>query len=306
MSLDRVAVVGVGTMGSRIGFQCAVSGKQVNLYDASPQALQEGLSKIQTWLRERTSPDEVAAVLERIRTCGSLEDCVGDVDLVVENVPENLPLKRDVFAKMDRAAAPSTIFLTNSSSLPASRLASATGRPDKVLNANFHDPVHQKDLVEVMRDSPVSDETLNQVECFLKEIKTIPVVTDREIMGFSFNRIWRTIKRECLHLVADGYSNFEDIDRCWILTFGGELAPFLLMDRVGLDVVRDIEMQYYHDSGEERDRPPELLDRMIANGRRGVKSGRGFYTYPNPEYQQPGWLRKEPPWTPDKMVKLED
>ncbi len=305
MSLDRVAIVGVGTMGSRIGFQCAASGKQVHLYDSSAGALQEGMGKIETWLRERAGPDDVSAVLARIRICATLEACAGDVDVVIENVPEDLELKREVFAKMDSLARPSTVFLTNSSSLPASRLASVTNRPDKVLNANFHDPVHGKDLVEVMRHDQVSDETLRQVETFLKEIKTIPVVTDREIMGFSFNRIWRTIKRESLHLVADGYSNFEDIDRCWFLTFGGELAPFVLIDKVGLDVVRDIEMRYYLDSADERDRPPQFLDWMIQSGRKGVKTGRGFYTYPNPEYKQPGWLRKELPWTPDQAVKLE-
>jgi 3-hydroxybutyryl-CoA dehydrogenase len=123
-------------------------------------------------------------------------------------------------------------------------------------------------------------------------------------MGFTFNRIWRAIKREALHLVDDGYGDFEDIDRAWILLFGTPLGPFGLMDQIGLDVVQDIEKQYFLSSGDERDKPPDFLRDFIAQGRIGVKSGRGFYTYPNPEYKQAGWLRKELPWTSDKKIKI--
>jgi 3-hydroxybutyryl-CoA dehydrogenase len=134
----------------------------------------------------------------------------------------------------------------------------------------------------------------------------VPIVTEKEIMGFSFNRTWRAIKREVLHLVGGGYSNFEDIDRAWIMLFGTKWGPFGLMDDIGLDVIRDIENQYYEDSGEERDKPPQFLEDMIGRGRLGSKSGRGFYRHPNPEYLDEGWLTKEPPWTPVKKISLDD
>jgi 3-hydroxybutyryl-CoA dehydrogenase len=132
----------------------------------------------------------------------------------------------------------------------------------------------------------------------------VPIVTYKEIMGFSFNRVWRAIKREALHLVDAGFSDFEDLDRAWMLEFGTPYGPFGLMDMIGLDVVRDIEMQYYFESREERDRPPKLLDDLIANGRLGVKTGRGFYSYPNPNYKDPNWLHKLGPWGEDLTSKL--
>jgi 3-hydroxybutyryl-CoA dehydrogenase len=132
----------------------------------------------------------------------------------------------------------------------------------------------------------------------------LPVVVKREIMGFGMNTIWHEIKKTALRVVAEGHVDFEDIDRSWMLTFGPQ-PPFATMDLIGLDVVRDIEMQYYHASGDERDRPPKFLDGWIAQGRLGVKSGRGFYSYPDPEYKRPGWLQKEPPWTPDMTIKVE-
>jgi len=305
MQIKRVGIVGTGTMGSRIAFQCARCGKSVNVYDISPEALDKAFEQIRTWNEEYLKPGESAKAFSIMRRCGDLAECVSDVGLVIENVPENLELKRKVFAEMDRLAPPHVLLSTNSSSLPASRIAGATNRPDKVFNVNFGDPRHDR-LVEMMVHKDVSQETRTAGEEFLKSIKMVPIVTEKEIMGFSFNRVWRAIKRETLHLVGDGYSNFEDIDRAWMMLFGTQWGPFGLMDDIGLDVVRDIENQYYQDSAEERDKPPQFLENMIARGRLGEKRGRGFYTHPDPEYRQEGWLTKEPPWTPDKKIRIDD
>ena len=123
----------------------------------------------------------------------------------------------------------------------------------------------------------------------------VPIVAYKEIMGFSFNRVWRAVKRETMHLVDQGYYTHEDLDRAWMMNFEMPCGPFGLMDKIGLDVIRDIEMQYYLNSGDERDKPPQMLVVMVARGDLGVKSGRGFYTYPHPACEQPGWLRKEGP-----------
>lgn len=305
MNMKRVSVVGAGTMGSRIAFQCVLCDKEVMLYDLSPEALEQGKGRIREWLQGKADPGMAELAQARLKTCATLAECVSEADLVIENVPEDLALKREVFADLDDLAPEKTLFATNSSSIPSSQLAEVTGRPEKVFNLNFHDPVGGLYAVEVMRHPLVTDQTLDRIQQFLLEIKTVPIVTEKEIMGFSFNRVWRSIKRESLHLVGDGYSNFEDLDRCWLLLFGGELAPFILMDKIGLDVVRDIEMEYYRDSQEERDKPPAFLDRLIEEGRLGVKSGRGFYSYPDPVFEQPGWLTKETPWTPGQAVKLD-
>jgi 3-hydroxybutyryl-CoA dehydrogenase len=110
--------------------------------------------------------------------------------------------------------------------------------------------------------------------------------------GFIFNRVWRAIKKECLHLVDDGVATHEDVDRAWMIATGGRAGPFGMMDMVGLDVVRDIEMVYYRESGDELDAPPRLLLDKIERGELGIKTGKGFYTHPYPAYQAPGWLKK--------------
>lgn len=285
----NVAIVGAGTMGSRIASQCLLCGKTVYLHDISPQALERAVDEIRASLSGRMGQAAEQA-LARLHPCPSLGECLAVADLVLENVPENLELKRQVFAEIDRLAPPHAFIGTNSSSIPPSRIASATKRPDKFYNANFSAPA-----VELMGHAGTSGETLAAVEDFLRSIEMVPLRVKREIMGYALNRTWRAVKREALHLVAGGYVDFEDLDRGWMLNFGSPWGPFGLMDIVGLDVVRDIEMQYYLDSGDEQDRPPDFLADWVAEGRLGVKSGRGFYSYPDPEYKQPGWLHKEPP-----------
>lgn len=303
-SISKVAMVGAGTMGRRIAFQCARSGMPSRLFDLIPGALEAARLEINGWLEEKLAADEVEEAMARIEYCTDLRQCLDGVDLVIENVPEDLEVKRAVFAELDAVAAPHTLLATNSSSLPASLISSATSRPDKIFNVNFGNPPEDELLVEMMAAEGVPSSVLEAGEEFLKAIGTVPIVTRKEIMGFSMNRVWRAIKREALHLVADGYSHFEDLDRAWILLFGSRIGPFGIMDEVGLDVIRDIEEQYFFESGEERDRPPEFLERMVEAGRLGVKTGRGFYGYPNPEYRAEGWLEKRPPWSEDMRVDL--
>jgi 3-hydroxybutyryl-CoA dehydrogenase len=300
-----VGIVGAGTMGTRIAFQCALSGKEVYLFDISPQVLAQAMRMIRGWLTERAGPEKAGSAGSLLHECTSLDDCLGYVDLVIETVPENLELKRQVFAEIDQLAPAHVLLGTNSSSLPSSRLAGATGRPDKVFNINFNDPLNDELLVEVMGHTETAKETMATAEAFVRSIKLVPVITKREIMGFAFNRIWRAIKKEALYVVAEGYADFEDIDRAWMLSFSVPRGPFGRMDEIGLDVIHHIEIQYYLESGDERDNPPKFLDELIAQGRLGVKSGKGFYTYPNPEYKGHGWLRKEAPWSPEQTIKLD-
>jgi len=146
--------------------------------------------------------------------------------------------------------------------------------------------------VELMRGTSTSDETMERAHQFAIEIGMVPIKVMKESTGFVFNRVWRAIKRECLHLVDEGVASFEDVDRIWMILYDREIGPFGMMDRIGLDVVRDIEMVYYGESGDERDRPPRLLLEKIERGELGVKTGKGFYTYPEPAFQDPSWLRK--------------
>ncbi|MBW1711541.1 MAG: 3-hydroxyacyl-CoA dehydrogenase family protein [Deltaproteobacteria bacterium] len=301
--IKRVAIVGAGTMGPRIAYRCIVSGLECRLQDISPPALDGARTKIDRWLAELIEPDQAKESRERLKITASLEDCLAGADLVIETVPENLEIKRRMFAELDRLAPAEALLATNSSSIPCSRLADATSRPEKIFNINFADPTHDLE-VEIMKGAGTADSTIIAGERFCRSLGMVPIVTLKQIMGFSFNRIWRAVKREALHLVDEGYSDFQDIDRAWMLCFGTPHGPFGFMDVIGLDVVRDIEEQYYLDSSQERDRPPRLLDDMISQGRLGVKSGRGFYTYPEPDFKNPDWLHKRPPFESDLAAKL--
>ena len=309
--ISRVGVVGAGTAGRQIALRCAQCKMHTYLFDVSPEAqrraMETSVERLDQAVQEGAlARDAVAPILSRLQTCDRLEQCVGDVELVIEAVPEKLELKRQIFAEIDRLAPPSALIATSSSSLPCSRLAGATRRPDKVLNLHFPIPPNDGAPLEVMGNPNTAPETLAIGEGFARSLGLLPIMVKREIMGFGLNTIWHEIKKVSLQIVAGGYVDFEDVDRWWIAGTGMSMGFFAALDEIGLDTVRDIEMLYYQESGDERDKPPEFLDKMIALGRLGVKSGRGFYTYPDPRYERPGWLHREPPWTPEMTIRLED
>jgi len=291
----RVGVVGAGTMGRRIAFGCVKEDIPVRLYDVDPAAVGDARHAVNDLLDawnhagrnsdgRRASPDAVAD----LSTHTDLPEAVGDVDLVIEAVPEDVDLKRRVFADIDRAADPEAWIVTNTSSIPGSWLAGATARPERVANVNFGPPEDRK--VEVMGHPGTALATMEAVLGFVRRLGLVPIRVRREIMGYAVNRIWRAIKKETLFLVDGGYATPEDIDRGWMLEWEASMGPCGLMDKVGLDVVRDIERMYYRESGAASDRPPPILDDMIEAGTLGVKTGEGFYTYPDPAYEQDGWL----------------
>ncbi|MDH4209160.1 MAG: 3-hydroxyacyl-CoA dehydrogenase family protein, partial [Anaerolineae bacterium] len=194
---------------------------------------------------------------------------------------------------IDDLAPPRTILATNSSSLRSSAIGRDVQRKSKTFNLNFGQPA-EDDHVEVMWNAHTSAGTQGAALAFLDSLGFIPLVTHKEISGFSLNRIWRAVKKEALRLVDQGYCDFQDIDRGSIMVFGWSQGPFQLMDAIGLDVIRDIELSYYAESGDESDRPPKVLEDLVAKGHLGVNTGQGFYSYPNPAFEQPGWLHKKP------------
>jgi len=294
--IKSVSVVGAGYMGYQIGLQCASHGFPVFMFDISGEALDQAQESIvqvlDDWVEEeRISVKEKDAVLLRIYMTDDLGRAVSDADLVIEAVPERLELKREVFGQLDRICEDHTILATNSSSIRVSKIEGATSRRDRVLNTHFYSRPWRSLVVELMRGAVTSDETLERVREFMKNIGMVPLTVLKESTGFIFNRVWRAIKRETLHLVDEGVAIFEDVDRAWMCLYGSSIGPFGMMDRVGLDVVLDIERVYYEESGDEADKPPRLLLDKVERGELGVKSGKGFYSYPDPAYQDPSWLR---------------
>jgi 3-hydroxybutyryl-CoA dehydrogenase len=295
--LSNVGVVGAGTQGSQIAFRCVLAGRETCLYDVSRAQLDQALHKVRRWLDEqvgegKSAPEEAESSWAELNPCDTLSECVATADIVIEAVPEMLELKQAVWAQIDGLAPAKTVLATNSSSLRSSVIGRDVRRKDKTFNLNFGQPA-EDDHVEVMWNAHTSAETKEAALAFLDSLGFIPLVTHKEISGFSLNRIWRVVKKEALSLVDQSYCDFQDVDRGAILVFGWSKGPFQLMDAIGLDVIRDIELAYYAESGDESDRPPKLLEDLVAKGHLGVKTGQGFYGYPHPEFEQPGWLRRK-------------
>jgi len=300
LPINNVCVVGSGFMGSQIGLQCAVHGRSVWMHDVSESALACSARELAAVLDEQieggaAKADERQTILDRIRLTTSLDEAAADADLVIEAVKEDLDVKREVFRWLDEVCPPRTILTTNSSSLRISRIETATNRPGKLANTHFVQPIWKHPFVELMRGTATSDETLETLREFARSIGVVPFVVRRESTGFIYNRIWRAVKKEALHLVDRGVATPEDVDRTWMIQMEMPMGPFGLMDRVGLDVVRDIEMVYHEESGDPSDAPPKLLLDKIEKGELGVKTGKGFYTYPDPSYESPGFLREASP-----------
>lgn len=291
-----IGIVGAGRMGAQIALHCAVHGYPVHLFSRSDRTLQKaaqshGAEVAKRLERGEISEHEKPLILHRITYTKDMQEAAAVADLVIENVPEQLQLKRETFSLLDRLCPAHTVLATDSSSICISAIEDATGRPDRVLNLHFYAQPWRRPMVELMAGTRTSDETMNRARRFVQSLQLTPLQVLKESTGFVFNRVWRAIKKECLQLVDEGVASHEDVDRAWMIAFGAAAGPFAMMDAVGLDVVRDIEMVYYRESGVHSDAPPQLLLNKIANGELGIKTGKGFYRYPNPAYKTEGWLK---------------
>jgi 3-hydroxybutyryl-CoA dehydrogenase len=293
-SIDRIAVIGAGTMGAQIASLIACSGQTVRLYDSIPDALARG--------RERAVDQIIPAILssgmlgspsaepmDQLRTTESLEEAVTGVELVIEAVREDVAVKRGVFEQLS-ALAPTAMLATNSSSLPSSLLVDAVDRPERLLNMHFFAPVWVRSMLEVMTCGRTNSDVLEAARHFGRSLGLVTAVVQGESKGFIINRIWRAVKRESLRVVDEGVATPEDIDRLWMMFFQTQYAPFGIMDMVGLDVVADIEATYHAVATDPMDRPSATLRRMIDEGKLGEKSGEGFYRHPAPAYLREGFL----------------
>ncbi|MBK6845397.1 MAG: 3-hydroxyacyl-CoA dehydrogenase family protein [Gemmatimonadetes bacterium] len=289
-----VAVIGAGTMGRRLAFDFARAGCVVTLYDAADGVAESALR----WLSEhlnawegsgRLSAGTTQASLARLRTAQSAAEAVDVAAFVFENVPECLALKRELFARLAPLLADETILVSNTSSLPGSLMADASARPDRFVNANFSHLGHQK--VEVMPNPGSSSDTVLRTTDFLRATGFVPILLRQEQFGYASNRVWRAVKKEVLRQVAAGVIAPQDLDRAWMLDWEVPMGPCALMDRIGLDVIRDIEHAYADHTHDPSDRPPQFLEQMVQDGRLGVKSGEGFYRYPDPDFARPDFLQ---------------
>jgi len=301
--IKKICVVGAGTMGHQIALQCAIHNYDVNLVDTSKEVLNNAREKTRKVLEEKVNRGEISSdsmkkALSKISYITDLKKAAGDADFVIEAVYEDVEVKRQVFSQLDSICPSHTILATNSSSIRCSAIANATKRPEKVLNMHFLNPVWVRPLVEVMGSSNTSEESIKTTVQLGQRLGLTTVTVNGEVTGYIFNRLWRAIKKAALNIADKGYASFEDVDRAFMIGIPAPFGPFMGMDAVGLDVILAIEEQWYRESGDESDKPPKILVEKVKKGELGVKTGKGFYQYPNPSFERPGWLKREPQKTP--------
>ena len=294
--IQRVAIVGAGTMGAQIGSLIAIHDYPVAITDVIPEALDRAQQRIdeQVLLELHCAGIgtlDPAQARANITLEPDLERAISDVDLVVEAVREDVDVKTELFSRMDTINL-TAILASNSSSIPTSNVISQVSRPERVMNMHFFAPIWVRTMVELMTCGQTDESVLQRAQSFSQELGLVAPIVGTESKGFIINRIWRAVKRESLRVMDEGVASPEDIDRLWMIFFQTEYAPFGVMDMVGLDVVRDIEWSYQRDTRDPTDKPSPGLAKMIDEGKLGEKSGRGFYVHPNPAYQQPGFIPK--------------
>jgi len=283
MSIDRIAVIGGGTMGNGIAHVAAQHGKTVRLLDVSSEVLDKAMASISRNLDRQVKKeiiDEAArdATLARIETSGDIATGAEGVDLVIEAVPERAELKYSIFETLDEAAGADTILASNTSSISITEIAAHTGRPDKVIGMHFMNPVPVMKLIEVIRGLATSDETTKATFDLAIELGKTPVEVN-DFPGFVSNRILMPMINEAVFAFMEGVAEPEAIDTVMKLGMNHPMGPLALADLIGLDTCLNILEVLHKQLGDDRYRPCPLLRKYVAAGWLGRKSGRGFHSY---------------------------
>ncbi len=281
--IERVAVIGAGTMGYGISAVAAMAGAQVALADEDPVAPAAALIRIGASIdraieRGTLKPDARAATLGRVRAAAGLADAVRDADLVIEAIPERLELKQAVFQEIERHAPAAAILATNTSSLSVSAIAEAITTPGRVVGMHFFNPVPAMKLVEIVRGRETSETTISTARAIGEWLGKTPIVV-RDSPGFATSRLGVVLGLEAVRMLEQGVASAEDIDRAMELGYNHPMGPLRLGDLVGLDVRLAIADHLHATLGGDTYAAPELLRRMVAEGRLGRKTGEGFYRW---------------------------
>lgn len=282
--IGKVAVVGAGTMGHGIAQVAAMAGHPVTLFDADAHQVVRAVARVEANLEKgvrlgKVDADSRDAALASLSPAAALDKAVAGAELVIEAVPEVLSLKADLFGRIADLAANDAVLATNTSSLSVTKIGEALPFPGRFLGLHFFNPVHVMALVEVVKGQRTEPAVLERAVRFVRGLGKEPVVV-ADSPGFASSRLGIVLGMEAIRMVEAGVATPEDIDKAMTLGYRHPMGPLRLTDLVGLDVRLGIA-RYLHETLEsEAFRPPALLERMVAEGRLGKKTGRGFYDWP--------------------------
>ncbi|TLZ44492.1 MAG: 3-hydroxybutyryl-CoA dehydrogenase [Methanobacteriota archaeon] len=281
--VKKIAVIGAGTMGAGIAQTCAAAGFQVTMRDIEQRLVDGGFRRIRDPLMKRVekgkmATSEVEAIVSKIRGVVDLKDAVAGAQVVIEAVFEKMDIKRELYSELDRLCPPEVVFASNTSSLSITEMASVTKRADRVVGMHFFNPAPVMKLVEVIRGSETSNETVQLVKDLCGKLGK-EVVEVKESPGFVVNRLLVPMMNEAFNLLQEGVASAEDIDKAMKLGTNMPMGPFELADYTGLDIGLDVMEVLFRETGDPKFRPSPLLRKYVRAGRVGRKAGRGVYEY---------------------------
>lgn len=281
--MDKIAVIGAGTMGNGIAHVFAQNGHKVKLIDVSETALKKALDTIaknlDRMVAKQTITEEVKEqTLDNISTFTSYEGNISDCSLVVEAATENVDLKLKIFSELDKNSSSDAILATNTSSISITKIAAVTTKPDRVIGMHFMNPVPVMKLVEVINGYSTDRQVTAAIMDLSRKIGKIPVEVN-DYPGFVANRILMPMINEAIYTLYEGVAGVEEIDTVMKLGMAHPMGPLQLADFIGLDVCLAILNVLYDGFGNPKYAPCPLLVNMVTAGKKGVKSGEGFYTY---------------------------
>ena len=281
--MKKIAVIGAGTMGNGIAHVFAQKGFQVNLIDTQSAALEKAIQTIHKNLDRQIAKgiiDEAAKAntLSNINCITQLEEGVKEADLVVEAATENSEIKKSIFSALDKYAPANCLLASNTSSISITQLGAVTNRPEKVIGMHFMNPVPVMKLVEIINGQATSEATTEAIVTLTKQIDKIPCVV-KDFPGFIANRILMPMINEAIIALAEGVSDAATIDQIMKLGMAHPMGPLQLADYIGLDVCKNIMVIMQEGFQNDKYAPSPLLVKLVEEGKLGVKTGQGFYTY---------------------------
>ncbi len=283
MEVKKITVLGAGTMGHGIAQAAIAAGFEAVLYDISAEFVEKGAARIQKSLAKRVAKgklqeDQMKAILARLKTATDLAEAAKDADFVIEAVPENLDLKKKIFAELDKICKPEAILATNTSVLSVTAVAGATNRKDQVVGTHFFNPAAVMKLVEIICPVGVADKTVEIALETMKRMGKVPIKV-KDTPGFIVNRLLGPLYMTAAQMVLEGTASAEDIDTAMKLGAGHPMGPCELADFGGFDVIQMAQDSVFEYTHSEADKLNILYRKMLEAGRLGYKNGKGFYDY---------------------------